>query len=64
MQVYFCSHVFKDKEGSYDIDGKVFYDWYTGDDGEKYKSYYTCKESRVKVEFPYTPKTEYVESTK
>lgn len=28
--------------------------------GEKRKSHYTCRESRVYIEFPYTPKTEYV----
>ena len=24
-----ASHVFKDNEGAYDIDGKVFWEWYT-----------------------------------
>jgi hypothetical protein len=48
-----CSHVFKDDEGAYDIDGKVFRE----PDG----CCYTNIDSRVKVEFPYTPTTEYVD---
>jgi hypothetical protein len=57
-----CSHVFKDNNGAYDIDGIIFYDWYTREEtGERYKSYYTCKESRVPVTFPYVPKSEYRE---
>lgn len=58
------SSVFKDADGSvYDIDGKVFWEWsrrpYDEDEegypGESvYKSYYTCRESRVPVTFPYT----------
>ena len=56
-----CSHVFKDAEGrAYDSDGKVFWEWYTGEDGEKRKSYYTNRGSRVYIEFPYVPKSEYV----
>jgi hypothetical protein len=60
-----CSHVFKDADGSvYDINGKVFWEWCKPYDGrepfEPYKSYYTCRESRTPVTFPYTPKTEYV----
>ena len=57
-----CGHVFKDDTGAYDIDGIVFYDWHTREEtGERYKSYYTCKESRVPVTFPYVPKSEYRE---
>jgi hypothetical protein len=57
-----ASHVFKDNEGAYDIDGKVFWDWYTDPEtGEKSKSYFTCKESRVMIQFPYTPTTVYEE---
>ena len=57
-----CSHVFKDGDEAYDIDGIVFYDWYTDSEtGEKRKSYFTSKDSRVPVTFPYTPKTEYKE---
>lgn len=60
-----CSKVFKDADGNaYDIDGKVFWEWCKPYEGrepqEPYKSYYTCRESRVPVTFPYTPKTEYV----
>ena len=52
-----CSSVFKDgKDGqAYDIDGKVFWEWYRDEEtGEARKSYYTCFESRVPVTFPYT----------
>ncbi len=60
-----CGSVFKDgKDGqAYDIDGKVFWEWARRplDEGEPdypgyhtYKSYYTGRESRVPVTFPYT----------
>lgn len=45
---------------AYDIDGKVFWEWYVDEAGDKHKSYYTCSESHTPVEFPYTPTTEYV----
>ena len=49
------SSVFKDADGScYDIDGKVFWEWYKDEDDNISKSYYTCFESRVPVTFPYT----------
>lgn len=47
-----CSRVFKDETGVYDIDGQVF----ILPNGVAY----TNNESRVPVEFPYIPKTEYV----
>jgi hypothetical protein len=57
-----CSHVFKDENGAYDIDGIVFYEWHTDKEtGEKYKNHFTSRESRVPVTFPYVPKTEYKE---
>lgn len=57
-----CGHVFKDKDGAYDIDGKVFWSWMTDEEtGEKFKSHYTDRESRVPVTFPYTPTTIYEE---
>jgi hypothetical protein len=56
--------VFKDANGdAYDSDGKVFWEWCKrqldtdeeGYPGERvYKSYYSCRESRVPVTFPYT----------
>ena len=57
-----CSHVFKDADGkAYDIDGKVFWEWWTNPEtGKRSKSYYTNRNSRVYVEFPYIPKIEYV----
>ena len=48
-----CPHVFKDGDDAYDINGKVFRE----PDG----CCYTSGDSRVPVEFPYTPKTEYVD---
>ncbi len=56
-----CGRVFKDNNGAYDIDGIVWYDWYTNEEGEKHKSYFTGRGSRVPVTFPYVPKTEYRE---
>jgi hypothetical protein len=66
-----CGNVFKDADGkAYDIDGKVFFDWLERpleEDEEGYpgvhrfKSYFTSRDSRVYIEFPYTPTTEYVE---
>jgi hypothetical protein len=37
----------------YDIDGIVFFEYYRDADGVQQKSHYTCRESRVPVEFPY-----------
>jgi hypothetical protein len=55
-----CGKVFKDEDGrAYDIDGKVFWEW-SGTKEDPFKSHYTCRESRVYVDFPYMPKTEYV----
>lgn len=51
--------VFKDKNGvAYNIEGKVF-----SDDGEVW---YTCKDSRVNITFPYTvpDKPEYIRKDK
>lgn len=66
-----CSNVFKDADGrAYDIDGKVFFEWCERplDEDEagypgvrQFKSYYTSKDSRVYIDFPYTPTTEYIE---
>ena len=47
-----CPHVFKDRDGAYDINGKVFVDAAGGQ--------HTNSESRVWIEFPYTPSIEYV----
>ena len=57
-----CGHVFKDNDGAYDSDGIIWYDWHTDEEtGEKYKTHFTSRESRVPVTFPYTPKREYRE---
>lgn len=47
-----CPHVFKDRDGPYDINGRVFVREGGGS--------YTNSESRVWISFPYTPKIEYV----
>lgn len=58
-----CGNVFKDSNGAYDNDGIVWYEWVTDEEtGEKYKSHFTNRDSRVEVKFPYTPKTEYKEA--
>ena len=53
-----CSTVFKDEDGRpYWMDGRVFWEWYSSpdiDEGKPYKSYYTGRESRVFIEFPWT----------
>jgi hypothetical protein len=61
-----CSHLFKQADRfdgqAYDIDGKIFWEWYKSDldGGEISKSSFTNSDSAVPIEFPYTPKTEYV----
>ncbi len=49
-----CSRVFRENGEAYDINGKVF--------REKDGGSFTSIDSRVPVEFPYTPKTEYVDA--
>jgi hypothetical protein len=50
-----CSSVFKDETGTYDIDGRVFWEWYRNNEtDEVYKTYFTSKGSRVYINFPYT----------
>lgn len=56
-----ASHVFKNNEGAYDINGIVFYDWYNDTDGVPHRSYFTNKDSHTPVTFPYTPTTVYQE---
>jgi len=45
---------FKNAKGAYDIDGKVFWEWATDDDGNQFKMYFSGSGSSVPVEFPYT----------
>ena len=55
-----CGRIFKDDDGAYDIEGKVFWSWMTDEEtGEKFKSHYTNRDSRVPITFPYTPETVY-----
>ena len=54
-----CGRIFKDENHAYDIEGIVWYNWSTDEKtGEKFKSHFTNRESRVPVTFPYLPKTE------
>lgn len=48
-----CSHVFKDENGAYDSQGRVF--------REPSGACFTSRDSRVPVTFPYTPTVEYVD---
>lgn len=48
-----CSRVFRDETGAYDIEGRIFRD----PDG----SCWTNLDSRVYVDFPYSPTSEYVD---
>ncbi len=48
-----CSHVFRENGQAYDIEGRIFRE----PDG----CCYTSRDSRVDVEFPYTPTREYVD---
>jgi hypothetical protein len=51
-----CSSVFKKADGTcYDIDGKVFWEWYRDENGEAVKTYYSGSGCSVPVTFPYTP---------
>lgn len=56
-----CYRVFKDENGAYDSEGKVFWSWMTDDEGKQFKSHYTSSKSRVYIQFPYVPSREYVE---
>lgn len=60
-----CSHVFKQADRfdgqPYDIDAVVFWEWYTDENGERFKSYFTSSDSFKPITFPYTPTREYVE---
>lgn len=60
-----CGTIFKDNNGAYNIDGKVFWEWISRpdiDEGKPFKSHFTNYQSRVPVTFPYAvpEKPEYV----
>jgi hypothetical protein len=63
MQNKRCGHVFKQPDRfngqAYDIEGKIFWEW-NEFEGEATKNYFTSGDSFVPIEFPYTPKREYV----
>lgn len=48
---------------AYNIEGIVFYDVITGDDGIPSRSYFTNSDSVVPITFPYVPEIEYREYT-
>lgn len=51
-----ASNVFKGEDGrAYWMDGIVFWEWFTPEEGEPFKSYYTSRDSRVYIDsFPWT----------
>jgi hypothetical protein len=53
-----CGNVFKEEDGRpYWMDGRVFWEWYSApdiDEGKPFKSYFTSRESRVNITFPWT----------
>ena len=56
-----CSHVFMENGQAYDSEGTIFWEWYTDHTGQQEKVYFTSRESRKHVYFPYTPTKEYRE---
>jgi len=51
------STVFKDESGKpYDIDGRVYWEWYKNEEGEVYKSHFSKGGDRFYIEFPYEQK--------
>jgi hypothetical protein len=52
------SAVFKEEDGqAYWLYGRVLWEWYSApdiDDGKPFKSYFTSRDSRVNIEFPWT----------
>ena len=49
------SSVFKDADGkAYDIDGRIYWEWYKNEEGEVYKSHFSKGGDRFYIEFPYT----------
>lgn len=58
------SRVFKNADGAYDVNGIVFWEYYSDPnigDGVPFKSFFTSKDSHTPVTFPYTPTTVYQE---
>lgn len=51
-----ASNVFKGEDGrAYWMDGIVFWEWFTPEEGEPFKSYFTSRDSRVYIDsFPWT----------
>lgn len=59
-------NVFKEADGAYWSDGIVFWEWWENPEtGERSKSYFTSRDSRVPITFPFTmpDKPEYREAT-
>lgn len=50
-----ASNVFKDADGPYWSDGIVFWEWFQNEEtGERHKSYFVSRDSRVPITFPFT----------
>lgn len=60
-----CSHVFKQADRfngqPYDIDAVIFWEWITDENGVKFKTHYTSRDSMQPITFPYIPTRQYVE---
>ena len=51
------SSVFRDSNGkTYDIDGRIYWNWFKNDEGEVYKSHFSKGGDKFYIEFPYTQK--------
>lgn len=50
-----CGRVFKDNNGAYDLEGKVFYEVKKDENGVEYKDCYITPECRTSIQFPYVP---------
>lgn len=50
--------VFKDQTGTYWSDGIVFWEWCLTEEGKKIKTYFTSRDSRVPIKFPWYPPSE------
>ncbi len=51
------SSVFKDADQAYWIEGQIFWEWFSSPDvdgGNPYKLYFTSRDSRVNITFPWT----------
>lgn len=59
-----CPRIFKTEDGvAYDAEGIIFWELVPDEEGKMQKSYFTNKNSRVNITFPYVPEHRYLERT-